>query len=242
MKRSLREMEKKFRVYVWGDKGLTAILILFLLSAFIAPLINFNFARILIGLLFSALLLSGVSSVSVRLLPRAAAGLLVGTTIVTHWLHDIYVFPILDFCAVFLSLLCFLLLTVVILKQVFQDGAVTVAKIKGAVAVYILIGFSWSYIYQLIVLRVPEAFNLPHLLTNPGDIRHSADLTYFSFVTLTTLGYGDITAAHPISRMFVIIEALIGQLYPATLLARLVSLEIVHREKHQAGKKTDKVP
>ena len=236
MKRLLRDMEKKFRVYVWGDKGLTAILILLLPTLFLAPLLDSDFARILFGFLFSALLLSGVSNISSRLLPRVAVGLLVGTTLVIHWLHETNTISMLGFWAVFLSLLCFLLLTAVLLHQVFQDGAVTVAKIKGAVAVYILIGFSWSYIYQLIVLRVPEAFNLPSSLTNPDDIRHSADLTYFSFVTLTTLGYGDITAVHPISRMFVIIEALIGQLYPATLLARLVSLEIVHRENHHAGR------
>jgi hypothetical protein len=54
---------------------------------------------------------------------------------------------------------------------------------------------------------------------------------YFSFVTLSTLGYGDITAVHPVSRMFVIMEALVGQLYPATLLARLVSLEISNRQQ-----------
>jgi hypothetical protein len=56
-------------------------------------------------------------------------------------------------------------------------------------------------------------------------------LTYFSFVTLTTVGYGDITPTHDITRMFAIMEALCGQLYPATLLARLVSLEVMNREK-----------
>jgi hypothetical protein len=49
-------------------------------------------------------------------------------------------------------------------------------------------------------------------------------------VTLTTLGYGDILAVHPSARMLVMLEALTGQLYPAILLARLVSLEIVHRK------------
>jgi hypothetical protein len=58
---------------------------------------------------------------------------------------------------------------------------------------------------------------------------HKENLTYFSFVTLTTLGYGDIAAVHPVARMFVVFEALVGQLYPATLLARLVSLEISNR-------------
>lgn len=222
---------------MWGDKGLTVILILLLPAMFLSPLLDSELARILFAILFTALLLSGVSNVSTRLLPRYAAGLLVGATIVTHWLHNFTSEHHLAAWAVFLSLLCFLLLTLVILKQVFEDGPVTVAKIKGAVAVYILIGFSWSYIYRLIVLQVPMAFNLPEYLSSPDEASHSIDLTYFSFVTLTTLGYGDITPTHPISRMFVIIEVLVGQLYPATLLARLVSLEIIHREKQQADKK-----
>lgn len=215
---------------MWGDKGLTALLILMLPAMFLGPLLESDLARPLFAILFSVLLLSGVANVSSKLLPRFAAGLLVFSTIVIHWLHNFTSNHRLASTAVFMSLLCFLLLTAVLLKQVFQDGPVTVAKIKGAVAVYILIGFSWSYIYQLIDLRVVTAFNLPQTLLSSDEASHAADLTYFSFVTLTTLGYGDITAAHPLSRMFVIIEALIGQLYPATLLARLVSLEIMNRE------------
>jgi hypothetical protein len=236
MKRSMRDIRKKFRTYWWGDKGLSALLVLLLPALFIVPLLDSDLARFMFGILFSLLLVSGVTNLSSRLLPRVSAGVLAGSTIAVHWLHEIYRVPILAAWAVFLSLICFLLLALVIMRQVFQDGAVTVARIKGAMAVYILIGFSWSYIYQLIDLRVPGAFNFSHPPTNPDDLRHSADMTYFSFVTLTTLGYGDITAAHPVARMFVIIEALIGQLYPATLLARLVSLEIIHREKQLADK------
>jgi len=229
-------MEKSFRTNMWGDKGLTALLILLLPAMFLSPLLDSDLARILFAILFSTLLLSGVANVSTHLLPRFAAGLLVGATIIIHWLHNFTSDHRLAAWAVFMSLLCFLLLTTVLLKQVFQDGPVTVAKIKGAVAVYILIGFSWSYIYRLIDLQVPMAFNLPAAINSPDEANQTIDLTYFSFVTLTTLGYGDITAAHPISRMFVIIEVLIGQLYPATLLARLVSLEIIHREKQQTDK------
>jgi hypothetical protein len=234
MKRSMSEILKQFRAFWWGDRGLSTLLILLLPAMFIVPLLDSDLARFLFAVLFSALLVSGVTNISSRRLPRFAAAALSGSTIAILWLNELHPVPALTAWAVFLSLLCFLLLAMVILRQVFMDGPVTVTRIKGAMAVYILIGFSWSYIYQLIDLQIPGAFNLPHSTTAPNDIRHSADLTYFSFVTLTTLGYGDITAVHPISRMFVIIEALIGQLYPATLLARLVSLEIMHREKQHA--------
>ena len=58
-----------------------------------------------------------------------------------------------------------------------------------------------------------------------------AHFVYFSFVTLTTVGYGDVIAVHPIARSLVTVEALIGQLFPAILLARLVSLELLHSDK-----------
>ena len=57
----------------------------------------------------------------------------------------------------------------------------------------------------------------------------ASDLIYFSFVTLTTTGYGDVFPLHPIARSLCNLEAVIGQLYPATLLARLVTLEMAHR-------------
>ena len=62
-----------------------------------------------------------------------------------------------------------------------------------------------------------------------------AALLYFSFSTLTTVGYGDITPLHPMARDIANLEAVIGQLYPATLLARLVSLEIEHRRLPKDG-------
>jgi len=231
MKRSLGEINRNVRMYLWGDHGLTLLLILLFPAMFATSSIDTGTERIIFGFFFTLLLVSGVSNISTRLLPRIAAGLLAAVTIAIHWLHNFNTDPRLAIVASTLSLLCFLVLSFVILKKVFQDGPVTVSKIKGAIGVYILIGFSWSFIYQLIDLQIAGAFNIPPFAAASGDVRHSTDLTYFSFTTLTTLGYGDITPTHSLSRMFAILEGLIGQLYPATLLARLVSLEIMHREK-----------
>ena len=75
----------------------------------------------------------------------------------------------------------------------------------------------------------PNAFSgLPPL---GKDFGSGAALLYFSFTTLTTLGFGDILPLHPLARNIVNLEAIIGQPYPATLLARLVSLEIEHRRQ-----------
>jgi hypothetical protein len=58
-----------------------------------------------------------------------------------------------------------------------------------------------------------------------------AQMVYFSFITQTTLGYGDITPLHSLARMFVILQALVGQFYPAVVMGWLVSQEVIHRTK-----------
>ncbi len=130
-----------------------------------------------------------------------------------------------------LAVLVFMImLTIVTLVKVFGEGKVTIHKVKGAIAVYLLFGLTWSILYGLLDQTLPHAFSLPPDSGTFSPERQEA-LSYFSFVTLTTLGYGDITPTHEISRMFAIMEGLCGQLYPATLLARLVSLELMHRDR-----------
>jgi Ion channel len=78
-------------------------------------------------------------------------------------------------------------------------------------------------IHALIWYFIPNSFT--HI---PGGPRWRADgtIVYFSFVTLTSTGFGDVAQVHPIARTLTNVEAIIGQLYPATLLARLISLEL----------------
>jgi voltage-gated potassium channel Kch len=96
---------------------------------------------------------------------------------------------------------------------------VNVHRIQGAVAAYLLLGLSWALAYELVALRVGQAFSGAGL-----GAAERTSFIYFSFVTLTTVGYGDITPVHPVARSLAVAEALTGQLYPAILLARLVSL------------------
>ena len=108
-----------------------------------------------------------------------------------------------------------------ILAQVFREGPVTVHRIEGAVAVYLLIGLLWGCAYRAVWLLVPDAFNI-----TTGHLNDPMTLYYFSFVTLTTTGSGDILPIAPAARGLAAMEALIGQLYPAILIARLVSLQL----------------
>jgi len=116
-----------------------------------------------------------------------------------------------------------------ILGQAFREGPTTSHRITGAVAAYLLLGQIWSLAYYLVELGIPGSFSLQG---PPGDKEtlHS-HFFYFSFVTLTTLGYGDIVAVHPMARMLVILEGVTGQLFPAILISRLVSLHVQLKQK-----------
>jgi hypothetical protein len=114
-----------------------------------------------------------------------------------------------------------------VLVQVFRDGPVTAHRIQGAVVVYLLVGLIWAAAYEIVFYFDPQAFAFANGVRGQGFGVHG--LVYFSYVTLATLGYGDITPLHPAARSLAVSEAFVGQLYPAILIARLVSLEIESR-------------
>ncbi len=119
-------------------------------------------------------------------------------------------------------------LAYVVARAVFAPGQVTYHRIIGAVLLYLTIGHIFVGFYGLAALFAPHAFSGLDLVEGP---RLVSDLTYFSFVTLTSTGYGDIVPVQPLARSLCNIEAIIGQLFPATLLARLVTLELEDRRR-----------
>jgi hypothetical protein len=116
------------------------------------------------------------------------------------------------------------LFSLLILIQVVRSGPVTAARLQGAVAVYLLLGIAWASAYGIVEYVFPGAFS-----SAGAQPVSNYDWVYFSFVTLTTVGYGDIVPVHRVARSLAIGEALTGQLYIAVLLARLVSLTVSSR-------------
>ena len=104
-------------------------------------------------------------------------------------------------------------------------------RIRGAIVIYLLLGGIWAMLYQVVALTIPHAFHLPEGIAGGDADALQRLLTYFSFITLTTTGYGDITPIHPVARTLTMLEALVGQLYPAITLARLVSLAVLHQKE-----------
>jgi hypothetical protein len=113
-------------------------------------------------------------------------------------------------------------------RATFAPGRVTYHRVIGAVLLYLTVDVIFSALYTFIGSLVPSAFSGMKVEDGPAL---ASQLIYFSFATLTTTGYGDVSPVHPIARSLCNIESVIGQLYPATLLARLVTLEIAHRNR-----------
>ena len=118
-------------------------------------------------------------------------------------------------------------LGIVVARAVFAPGKVTFHRVIGAVLLYLNIGLVFVALDCFVALRIPDAFT--GLGPLHDNLAVAGNLIYFSFVTLTSVGYGDIVPLHPFARGLANVEAIIGQLYPATLLARLVTLELEGR-------------
>jgi len=114
-------------------------------------------------------------------------------------------------------------LGLVVAQAVLKRGRVTYHRIIGAILVYLLIAVAFATLFVFIGLSIPGAIKG---ITFEDDRSLASAVFYLSFVTLTSTGYGDIVPVHPLARSLCNIESVIGQLYPATLLARLVTLEL----------------
>ena len=125
--------------------------------------------------------------------------------------------------------LMLLLTVVIIVGHVLRLNQVTVQSLYGALSAYLLIGLMFASFYGALSKLVPGPFFAD------GQPVNSGTLQYFSFTTLTTLGYGDFTAAGSYGRAVAVLEALTGQVFLATLVARLVSAYGLERRRRPPG-------
>ena len=167
-------------------------------------------------------------------------GALAIPVLVGRWLpqysSDLRVFLAIDILtAVFL-----LYITVMILNQIMSASRVTLDTIAGAVCAYLLIGLAWAFVYRATFGIDLHSFlfssdSFGHIFEGTRSEPQLMNFAYYSFATLTTTGFGDITPASGASRALSVLEAIAGQFFIAVLIARLVSLEIVHSTRLDAS-------
>jgi hypothetical protein len=203
------------------DKGLSVFsLVLVGVIFLLPPLLSGTSGRGLVGdVAFALLLVSGVLALAERGLARAV---LLPAALVTLAVDlGSWIVRVPEAWVEGTNLASLLLLLVVVLGRTLRAGPVTRHRIQGGVAAYLLLGVIWAHAYSLLAALRPDAFAGP---ASPADGPRA--YLYFSFVTLTTVGYGDVLPVHPAARSLAMLEAVVGPLYLAILLARLVSLAI----------------
>jgi Ion channel len=206
-----------------SQANLSFFLALIVLVAFVLPSVGFgrDDTRLYSDIAFSLVLISGVAIAWGQRWRFLLAGFVGSAALAVRWMAYFTRTPALQLWSDVWTLVGVLVIALVLLAQVFRQGPVTSYRIQGAIAVYLLFGMGWAHAYHITELLHPGSFNPPGAMSNVGD------WAYYSFVTLTTVGYGDITAVRPIARALSMGEALTGQLYLAVLIARLVAMEVV---------------
>ncbi len=187
----------------------------------------------LLQLLFTIIFLSALNAVSERRGALVLGALLAVPAIIATWIGRIIPEAItLTGVGLVLATLFLFLTTSEIMRHILRARRVTTEIIFGALCIYILIGFIGALLFSTIELWQPGSLNLPAGAENAlDDATRFSTISYYSFVTLTTLGYGDIAPVTGLARSLATFEAVAGQLFLAVLIARLVGLHIVHATK-----------
>jgi hypothetical protein len=143
---------------------------------------------------------------------------------------------LLDVIAAALFAIFYIYVLVIVLAYVIEGAEVTNDKILGVVSIYFLIGFTWASLYRIVFSLQPEAFSASDtFLASTG--RWQPDFVYFSFITLLTVGYGDVRPISGIARSLAMLEGIVGVLYIGVFISRLLSLYKPQPKKTDSSEK-----
>ena len=220
---ALREMRRLRRKYT--DRLLTLLAALFILTMFVFAPLQAIGIFIFQGFAIAALLaiIGGMLVISNHPAALTVMSVCFAANVVVFLLRLYHPWPYNLYVLAFAWLAIALTLGIIVAQAVFRRGRVTFHRIIGAILLYLLIAIAFGALFTIVGLSFQDAFKGITFEDNPGLANA---VFYLSFVTLTSTGYGDIVPLHPIARSLCNIESVIGQLYPATLLARLVTLEL----------------
>jgi len=206
----------------WENRFLF-VLVAILGFLILSPLLN-NFFGLssLLNIFLTVIFISAIYAVSQKRHYLLIGTLLVLPMLLDTWTRHLLVSPALSFIGTCSGILFFAFLAITIVSFVFKQNRVTLNVINASIVVYLLVAIMWAFLFILVDKVQPGSFSIVES-QGEGITFH---FFYYSFVTITTLGYGDITPTTEIARSLAVIEALIGQIYLVVLVARLVGIHI----------------
>ena len=208
----------------WCFKGrFLTLLVLILAMLIVAPLAEeFVHLRMLMDIFWSAVFIGVIYAVSHKKHRILIALILALPMLGAMWSKYFVVNSALEVVGGLCGAAFFIFAIIQILIFIYSQKKVTTDLIVGAVIVYLLMALAWSFIFGVVESMHPGSFSVPEV----EGISTSRSFLYYSFVTLTTLGYGDITPVTSLARSLCILEAVIGQLYLVVQVAWLVGVHV----------------
>jgi len=221
--------------FEWPKHGFLSLLVGLVSLIVIYPFFyELPFAYLILDLFISFILIFSIYSFSQKKQSLVITLFLAVPAFLISWSKYFYTYPMLTEIETIFRILFFGYILVLLTFGVFKAKKVNTNIIYGSVCIYLLMGLIWAFIYSFLELTHPGSFN--SALTDIGANANSQGgltlrLVYFSYVTLTTLGYGDITPVTPPAQLIATMEAITGQFYLAILVARLIGMYLVEASK-----------
>ena len=205
----------------------TVLLFMVLLMIVGEPLIaSHRLAQGLASVLMSLVLLAALYTLNLSPAYFTVGLLLMVPAFVTRWALHWYHTPELEVFAA-LSASAFIFVTVVgLVRELFSVKRVTLDTISAAICAYLLMGLAWAFLFAVVAMEHPGSFSRVLLVHSEAAPMAMHNFFYYSFVCLTTTGFGDIAPTSDAARALSILESVTGQMYLAILIARLVSLQV----------------
>jgi hypothetical protein len=208
------------------------LLVTLILLLVIQPIMRgFSNRGPVVDVLHSLVVVAAILSLAEGRRPKIAALILGVPALLGRWLAFLLASSSDDYLTLSDSLIEILFLgfaAVMVLRAIFTQGNVSLDSIFGAICAYLLLGMAWGSLYSVIEVVQPGSFQTTEKMADAlkSPETRGQVLDYYSFVTMTTVGYGDITPVSPPARTLAWLEAMMGQFYIAVLVAFLVGIRI----------------
>lgn len=214
----------RFLNRLWDrESGLSGMIILLTIMQFVLiPIFgNYSFFMVVLNIFWMLFLMAGIFSLSTSNKQAVLISIIPLLFITFSWISVFNPTPFVLITELLLSVCTFLLLIILVLMKVFEPGPITAHRIIGSIVIYMLMAQLWTVVYIFFYEYVAGSFQLTLPPFESNSLQ--ANFLYFSYITISTTGFGEILPLHPLARALVNVEAIFGVLYPVVLIGRLVS-------------------
>lgn len=214
----------RFLNHFWTkESGLSGMLILlFIMHFVIVPVFgNYSHFMVVINIFWMLFLVAGIVALTKSHRRSIVLMIIPILFVILRWVTVFDTTPLMLLVEIIFTIATFVLLIGLVLMKVFEPGPITQYRVIGSIVVYMILANLWAVLYLFIYQHIPGSFQLtlPSFDSNTLE----ANFMYFSYITITTTGFGEIVPLHPFARSLVQVESIIGVLYPVILIGRLVS-------------------